>query len=391
MIFLSLMTLIPRILPTLTDHLPGDFLSPPVREVRVKLREALSRIPPSAAQLIRENVVFTPEEVCIRAGLTYPDHWLRDQLLSSLALNDPTVEYYLLSNFLERQNDKGQLPTVRYFYSNRAFYFNDESTMLGIIWRAKLVKMGVSLSLDETKRWQKALGWVSSHDRDSLYVTPSGSERSWFDTFIFEKDDASSYNHGIYIDCLLSAAQMGLKLRPNQIQEAMNAYKKLEAPSGRLRFSMNYPYKDTSCLMGQFLADHLLGGESLIDDQAIQETVRSLPYEQGGYRVVTQEDDSFLDQSQFNTIQKPGEYQRGGQWLSYSAAAQDTGERHGLPCDSAFWHHHLKITVLTDNAEWVKTGVTPGSWPQYDPRKIRHTQNAGIHALIQKHRPALMS
>lgn len=358
-------TLVPQVLPTLTDHLPDMFLTPQIRDLRVKLREATSKIPQPAGELIRDNLIFTRSEGGLRPGLTYPDNWLRDQFLTCMALNDPEVESYLLNKFLDAQKKDGQLPTTRLFASNRAWYFNDESTMLGIIWRAKLVKMGVDLSKEEREKWRKALGWVERHSKGGFYTTPEGSERSWFDTFIFEKEDVLSYNQGIYAACLLAAEILGIKPKTTKFSEAKEAYHQVKHPSGRLKLSMNYPYKDTSSVVGDFISRRIFN-EFILDHEIAIETVSSLYYENGGYRVVTEEDDDLLDPRHFNNSYKRGEYQVSAQWPAYSAIAEDTYEAHGYSYDPTFWNDHVNVLDETHKAEWIKTGV-----PQFAPRCSR--------------------
>lgn len=154
--------------------------------------------------------------------------WLRDSFYGTLALEELTGRNFEL-NFLKSFEDPRihpQVASVRLLGGNRIWAFDDESTMLALIWRARLFyQKGVSLSREEIEQWTKHWNWIQKHVEDGLYVSPVGTDRSWFDTFKLEKPDVLAYNQGIYaVAALVADKLLNLKRNPQVAKQAIEGY-----------------------------------------------------------------------------------------------------------------------------------------------------------------------
>ncbi len=363
-------------LPEVVDLLSFGNCSNQISNLRADLSNKMSAVDPRVMDLLQRNFIYFPDEIFLRASPYHTDSWGRDSFYTALSINDPMIEMHLLERSLGRGYRYPQVPTTRIIFSDREWFFDDETTALSLTWRAKIAKLGFRLRSSGKQAWQDRFEWLQSHCEDGSYITPAGTERSWFDTFNFPEPDILSYNQGIYAVATLAAERLGLKTSPNATKDARLAYQKLTHPSGRLQFSKNYPYKDASSLTGEYLALTIFG-ESLLDDETVLATESSLDSVAGGYKVVTTASGEFLDASQFNRPYLPGDYHNGADWPFFSATTRRTAELHGLKADEVFWRSLFNNLASTRSAEYRRLGV--GS--PYDPQREDHCWNALAYIL----------
>lgn len=359
-----------------------------IRSLKNRVEKRLSTNDP-ADKVLAENFLFLPHEVVLRASEFHMDGWLRDQLVGCLALNDEVIEYELLRNHVKHRDENFHIPTTRLFggklLGERRWYFENETNSLALIWRAKIAQMGKPLLNPEITDhdrffWQGVLDKMRSHVIDGLFYTAKGSEKSWFDAFKFPTVDVVTYNQGIYATALLAAKTLGLDVSDEETQKAIDGYNSLLHPTGRLQLSKNVPYKDVSSLFGEFLSEWLFD-KKLLKPETIKKTYESFSkLDEQSFMVVSKDDDSCLDPSEFNESYGPLVYQNGTEWPLFSAAARYVYERATLNHDPEFWKQKIKALILTKNAE----SYVPGEKFTYDSSRVEHLWNAAVYAIAKK-------
>ncbi len=366
----------------------SPFLRPDIRQLKDRLKERLSTDDPGD-KLLAENFLFLPHEVVLRASKFHFDSWLRDEFVGCLALNDPEVEYELLHNFVKHRDENFHVPTTRLFggklLGERKWYFDDESTALALIWRAKIAMMGKPLLNEEITDhdkifWQYVLNEVRSHTKDGLFYTGAGIEKTWFDAFNFRERDIVTYNQGIYTTALIAAKTLGLEVSDSEIQQAAVGYNNLVHPSGRLQLSQKVPYYDVSSLFGEFLAQWLFN-KRLLEKETVAKTYQSfIPLDTNSFKVVAKENGGFLDPSEFNEPYQPMIYQNGREWVLFTVAARYVFERNSLFHHREFWKDKLRTLIATKNAE----SVVPGERYTFDHSRVGHLWNSAVYAMAKK-------
>lgn len=372
-------------LPALIDRFYDPFLPAEVRVARESFKHAIKQLKDPEADLLSTNVFFTHSGPFLRASPFHIDTWLRDSFFSCLALNEPETELAILNRFLRfkgYQGVDGHIPTAILFGSNRRWYFDDESTALAIIWRAKLAELGVSLGNAEKTGWLEALGYVKAHFQDGFYVTHGGKANSWFDTFKFPKNDVVTYTHGIATTALLVAQQMGLGVKTEEIKQAVDAYSQLSRPAGALKLSRKTDYVDVSSLVGAYLAATLFHA-SFLDRQTVRVTLDSFHYAGPNLKVVCQPNGDCLDPKLFDKPCPQGTYQNAGSWSLFSVIAKKTRQIHGLGVDEDWLLKEENQMDLSDNAEW-RWGTNSSDTPIFDRRKVNHTWSVTARVLIRE-------
>lgn len=336
-----------------------------------------------AWQLFRHNLYLPPDEMFLRASPFHCDMWLRDCFFGTLALealNGRGVELNLLSQF-EDPRTHPQVASVRLLGGNRIWAFDNESTMLALIWRGRLFyQKRVTLGGEERQKWTECWNWIQKHTLDGTYISPAGTDRSWFDTFKLEKPDVLAYNQGIYAVAALVADRLRLEKNPHVVTNAIKGYQNL-ARSGRLQFSSGIPYKDTSSLTGEFLALHIFE-EPLLSDDVVRNTFESLSSSLVGHRVITKEDNSYLDPHEFSRHMLPEIIKNGAVWPMFEAMARATAELHGLKHEFISWKELFSVLKQTKFAEYVYTGPYE-VYPRYNPTRIHHLWNGACFAAAK--------
>lgn len=369
--------------PQVADRLFNPFLSPEIRLLRDRILNHPEFSDPSLA-LIQKNMIFLPNEIFLRASPFHLDNWLRDSFISCLSLNDPAVESHLLDNFTKRKNLTNHVPTTRLFASDRVWYFDDESSALSLIWRAKLADLGCQLKQKEIQNWTGILNWVRGHERNGSYVTPAGTEKSWFDTFVFRNEDVITYNQGVYAVALIAAKRLGLAVDNGQIEKATEGYNCLTHRSGRLQLSRENPYSDVSSFFGEFLGISLFN-QSILSKEIVERTIMSFPRDKFGYRVVGKDDGNYLRPSEFNRPYRKGDYHNGANWPLFDMVAQVVSNHHGLGYDRQFLTEELRWLFETQNAEYFETGNTASrDKPIYNYKRINHLWNSACYTIARQ-------
>lgn len=372
-------------LPALIDRFYDPFLPAEVRVAKASFKHAIKQLEDKEADLLSTNVFFTHSGPYLRASPFHVDTWLRDAFFSCLALSEPETELAILNRFLRFQGYQGadgHVPTTILLGSNRRWYFDDESTALAIIWRAKLAELGVSLGKAEKTGWLEALGYVRAHFQDGFYVTHGGKENSWFDTFKFPKNDVVTYTHGIATTALLAAQQMELGVKTEEIKQAVDAYSQLSRPAGALKLSRKTDYVDVSSLVGTFLAATLFHA-SFLDQQTARVTLDSFHYAGPNLKIVCKVNGDCLEPYLFNKPCPAGEYQNGGSWPLFNVLAEKVRQIHGLGIDRDRLQKEQTQMDLSDNAEW-RWGTNSSDTPIFDRRKVNHTWTVTARVLIRE-------
>lgn len=366
----------------LINRITASYLSPEVRNCKSDIEMAVKKadqFDQLAWRLFQRNIIYLPNQVFIRASAFHCDNWLRDTFIGTLFLDLPEVEFRILSQF-NNPDLHPHLPTTRLFPGNRFWAFDDESTMLGLIWRAKLFQKGVHLSSAEKDGWIQRWQWVRQHVQEGFYITPAGTEHSWFDTFRFPEPDVVTYNQGIYATGAIAAQKMLLENDQSVIEDAKNAYQVLTHESGRLQFSKNIPYTDCSLLFGEFLAIHLFS-QNLLSDETVRKTMEMMPKIRWQIPVVLKEDSSYLSPSEFNRPYQAGDYHNGAEWPVWSAIAQATAELHGVRHDRALWQDLFSRLQSNNHPEYIFTGHSGGQHPL---SQENHLWNTVVYLAAKK-------
>jgi hypothetical protein len=279
-----------------------------------------------AAQVWHENV--QRQTGVVRPSRAYSGVWLRDSFWTLVGLGDTHVSYRALQRFARFQRPGGQVPTQFRTWIVDPLYYDDESTMLFLIWSdwQKLshgpVPSAAALS--------KALHFVRGHVRNGAYVSKPGTYGSWFDSFRLQRADTLAYNQGIYATSLLAARDLGLHVGGPEEEAASRAYGALEAAKGHyLRMGARLDYHDISGLTGDFLATWLYH-RPLLTDEVVRATLQTQPRFGSGFRVVTDAGGEYLPPRSFIGNVQTGEYQNGGSWLLFDYLALATGYLHGV-------------------------------------------------------------
>lgn len=366
--------------------LTDPFLSQEIRGYKdglEKLSKNLVGQDHTALNLFWRNLYFFPNDLFLRASPDHCDKWLRDSFIGTLNLDQPGIEDNILRGF---EDWAIHLPTVMLFPpGSRTWKFNDEVTMLGLIWRAKLLEKGIDLTPSERDHWKER--WfvlVKIGVWDGRFMNGAGSEKSWFDAFKFPEADNNSYNQGVYAVATRAAEKLGISEFSSDSAEAIAAYQDM-AKDNRLPFSAKLDYKDISSLFGEFLSIALLG-ENMLSDDVVEETICSHPRKEYGIPIVTQADGSYLSPLEFNSPYPPGDYQNGGEWPVFTAAAQAVAQKHRLKVD------------LIDPREYVYD-LEEQNFPEYyctseeakllyygdnhNPKRENHTWNTAVYYAAQ--------
>ncbi len=278
----------------------------------------------------------TPREIChrvaaknlvdarkglFRPGPEYADgSWLRDSFWTSACLG-PEVGRAALDQFGSRLRPDGQAPTRINIRGVADQYYDDESTLIYIIWAARD-------GGQPRERLLRAWDWITSHvdAATGAYWTPPGTGHTWHDTLVFPTWDVSAYNQGMYAVAALAAVQLGVGY-PCQAEAAASFYRQLYRKElGYLPVSLYLDYHDTSAVVGEALA-RLQFGRGLLADEMVVATVRALsladfgPLSRSAFKVLSKANGDYLDEWAFSPWSMKGRYQNGGSWLLYDALA----------------------------------------------------------------------
>lgn len=291
----------------------------------------------------------------LRPAPAYHGSWVRDSFWTSAILG-ADVGRRSLAHFGARLTPDGQAPTKLESPNGEAHYYDDESTLIYLIWAYRD-------NGPPTHRRAQAWSWVSNHVADGFYWTQGGTFHTWHDTFLFAERDVASYNQGLYAVAAMAAQRMGLAT-PREVALAARAYRRLfRADLGYLPVSLKLDHHDASALVGEFLARQIFK-VSLLDDSAVVSTVRRLPRAGDGFLILSARDGSYLDASAFFTPVAPGRYQNGGSWVLYDALSWASAWMAGM--DEARAMPIKRLTAETNDGtlyEYLPTGPDARQFP----------------------------
>ena len=174
----------------------------------------------------------------VRPSPNYSGSWVRDSFWISGFLG-PEVGRKSLAHFGARLTGEGQAPTKLDSYSGPPHFYDDESTLLYLIWSYRD-------SAQPMERVAQSWKWIKEHvSPDGSYWTASGTFHTWHDILLFLERDVASYNQGLYAVATLAAQKMGLA-EPEEVESAARAYRRMyRSDLGYLPVSLHMDYRDT--------------------------------------------------------------------------------------------------------------------------------------------------
>lgn len=314
----------------------------------------------AASQVWNDNVKL--QTGIVRPSPAYAGLWLRDSFWTLLAIGNVKASEQALDRFAGFQLPSGQVPTQFETRVANPLYYDDESTLLFLIW-ADWQKM----QQGETPSRQvlsQALSYVRHVAHGGMYRSSPGTYQSWLDSYRLVQPDTLAYNQGLFVVALLAAHDLGLSVSDGEIAAARAGYRSLAiTPGGYLAFSANLLYHDVSGLAGEFLAIWLFH-QPLLSDAVVRSTLASQPRFQSGYRVVTDAGGSYLPPGDFIGTVREGDYQDGGSWLLFDYLALATGFLHHVPGTGTQLHDRLaqEFAIQPTFHEYLGTNPQRGSY-----------------------------
>lgn len=311
--------------------------------------------PAEAAWMVAEANILDPATGWIRPSPHYSGSWLRDSFWTTGYLGSG-MGRRALERFGSRLNAAGQAPTKLDTASGPAYYHDDESTLLYLIWAAR----DGGQSAD---RLSRAWGWVRRHVADGGYWTGQGNFHTWYDTLIFPDRDVAAYNQGLYATAAIAATRWGLA-DAKDADAARDFYRWMVRPDlGYLPISLRLDYHDASALVGELLARSLFG-QALLHDATVVATVRALPRSGPGFPVLARRDGSYLDPGQFFLPSAKGRYQNGGSWLLYDVLAWSVASKAGMDEAREMAMKRMRLESVDGTLyEYLPTGPSANNTP----------------------------
>jgi hypothetical protein len=218
---------------------------------------------------------------------------------------------------------------------------DDESTLMDVLREYELVRLGADPDTDSLSRsWQ----FIQTHLQNGLYATTgdpqTGAAHYWADTLRFALPQAITYNQGLLCVALEALDHMGVAIGADQKALAQQAYAGMSGVSdrGTLPERLGAALTDVSALAGEALSLYYFG-KPILPDARVKATfdhlVNNAAVRSGGlfagFRVICNEDGSYLDPGQFiGRDSFPGNYHNGGSWLLYDALALYAFAGHGI-------------------------------------------------------------
>lgn len=274
---------------------------------------------------LRQNIRYYP--LAILPSPAYSSPYLRDSFWATQTYNQRSFSLSILNRFASAERKDGDPPTFFVTPYQHPTYHDDESASLLLIWAYRAQTLyGQSAPRVEL---QKDLTYLLGRVFHGYVVSPAGSYRSWWDSYVAPTEATQSYNQGLYVVALRSAKALGLTLPKHSITLAEQAYRSLYNPTlGYLPQSTTLPATDSSALTGEFLSMWLFH-RPILTDVMVRHTVTTLPQFDAGYRVVALPGGVAFPTTA--SMGKPGDYQNGGSWLLYDALSIASAGLHGAP------------------------------------------------------------
>lgn len=344
-----------RGLPMLVLLLVGTALSQSVPTVAAG--RPFTPNPYDVCRSVAEANLLDPNSGWMRPAPAYNGDWLRDAFWTTGILGSD-VGRRALSHFGARLTLDGQAPTKLDPTDGAATYYDDESTLLYVIWTARDDAQPLERVI---RAWQ----WISRHVVDGAYWTPTGTFHTWHDLLLFPSRDVASYNEGLYVVAAMAANELGVAT-PSDVDAAALAYRRLyRSDLGYLPVSRHLDFHDASALTGEFLA-RTVYDRSILDDEVVVSTVRALTRSGEGFLVLSARDRGYLDPSAFFTPIERGRYQNGGSWLLYDAISWSTAWMAGADEAGGMAMNRLQAESADGTLyEYLPTGALAGTAPAH--------------------------
>lgn len=344
-----------RGIPTLVLLLAGTILSLAVPTVAAG--RPFAPDPYAVCRSVAEANLLDPKSGWMRPAPAYNGNWLRDAFWTTAILGSDAGRR-ALSHFGASLTPDGQAPTKLDPTGGAATYYDDESTLIYIIWTARD-------DAQPLERAVRAWSWVSRHVVDGAYWTPTGTFHTWHDLLLFPSRDVAAYNQGLYVVAAMAANQLGVAT-PADVDAAARAYRRLyRSDLGYLPVSQYLDYHDASALVGEFLA-RTTYNRSVLDDDVVVSTVRALTRSGQGFLNLSARGGSYLDSSAFFLPLKSGSYQNGGSWLLYDAMSWATAWMAGADEARGMAMKRLQAESADGTLyEYLPTGPLAGTAPTH--------------------------
>lgn len=333
--------------------------------------------------MVARNIIGVRDKVFLLANRgEHSDMWFRDTMYAAEALKSPELEVELLRTFEEKQGPNGQMPTAAAIVGNTGWHWaNDESTMLYLIWSARLNKATNGEFRPNPEVFTNALCFVQSHIDQGRYISPRGARRGWLDAFLYRSADVITQNQGLLAVSLMAAEKLGFFYQNHAIKKAVANYKALVNGKEYLPHSARYSgAPDASVLYPEYLAITLFGQE-ILTPGIVEATIKSVPKSRWGYKVLTENrEGKYFAQYHFIGDYKQGEYQNGGVWLFWDSNLRLVGELYNLIKPD----YRLQLKRYLDGSRYAESIWTGGKYEgKLTPRARQHIWNLAIDAQQQ--------
>jgi len=305
-----------------------------------------------ACLAVAETNLLVPQGGWLRPSPAYADgNWLRDAFWTTSALGR-RVGRVALDNFGRQLSPAGQAPTKLRVDGSGGAYDDDESTLLYIIWAYRD-------GGQPPGRLLRAWGWLRGHVTAGGYVTPPGNFHTWHDTLLFPQEGVAAYNQGLYVVAALAAVRLGLADEARAEAAAVFYRQLYRRDYGYMPVSLKLDYHDASALVGEVLARSLFD-QAILSDEAVLNTVNSLPRAGDGFKVLTAGDGTYLPPTAFSPIFARGDYQNGGSWLLYDVLAWLAAAKAGSPKAEDLARQRLAEEAASGDLYEYTTTLPPG-------------------------------
>ncbi len=349
--------------------------SPATRRIALKLYEKMHgdrKVTPW--RIFFDNLKVAGDKIFVSANKdNYTDMWLRDTMMACEFIDHPELEENILRNFESKQTRSGQIPqAVAIEGSTPWHYADDESTLLYLIWSARLTrKMDFK---PNTVTANAALSFIRQHVIDGRFCTTKGERKGWLDALKYKKWDVVTQNQGLYAVALIAAKELGLDIGEEEIATAKHCYKELAKPHGYLPLSARYDEAtDASVLYPEYLAKTIFEQE-LLNKEIVANTLASLPVplikeiEASRTQETVMYDFQILSETPSGIYFSPeyflkrvrgGDYQNGAIWPVWNNIALAVGQLYGILGSSDYRQHIGELLRKSNWAECIRVDGTP--------------------------------
>jgi len=272
----------------------------------------------TAYLLCRRNLMRDESRYLFISGIGYGwKQWVSDGFWMAVGLSDST-----------RLSE-----AYRAVFENRVTY--EDNAQYYLIWSVLAKRAGGQVNQPLARM---AFDFIRRHETNGVFYPPplagAPSKKGWktyMDILEYDDDDAPVSDQGFHCGALMAAKELGFPVTDNDIQRAIDGYKKMFNTSGG--------YFPTSVMKpDQIGQDTLYGaaltyavfGRKILDDAAVQAHMRTTARVQSpfGMRVISKADGSLLPNHN-------GSYVYGGSWFLCDSANYLLSELHGTPSSEA--------------------------------------------------------